>query len=471
MSPRAGRLHARYATVVVFGLAVLALASPAWSQPYDLPPTWGGDYWERPRLTGSWDGGRDELGRRGVVVDVDWLQVPQGVVSGGRDRNAEYGGLFEYTLNADSQKLGLWPGAFLKVQGMSSYGRNVDKASGALLPPNFISILPEGPNVTGLMNLSFMQFLSPKFGVLVGKLSGLGGDDNAFAHDYHSQFLNSGLNLNMALAMFPFTSYGGGFVFVPWDGAIFTAMVLDPDGTAKNNDISEAFSEGVNVNAEGRVTVKPFGLVGHQLVGFGWSDKKRISLEQDPSNIARMLVFSSFPRLANPGPILRRILERFFPQLLVPVEPPKTTNNTWAVYYNFDQYLWSPESHPDRGIGLFFRFGITDGVANPIKYTYNAGLSGNGIIPGRPNDNFGVGWSRVSFSSKLVPLLRDRLRLGLEQEDAIEMYYNASVTKWLGATLDLQIIDPALKKTLNSDDQLQDNKTSAVLGLRMYVRF
>src|SRR5215468_7026349 len=179
----------RYAVCVwamALGLLVLAMAGPTSAQPVDIPPTWGGDFWSRPRLTGSWGGLRDELGKKGVVVDIDLLQIPQGVASGGRDDILRYWGLAEYTLNVDTQKLGLWPGGFLRVQGMSSFGQNVDNASGALVPPNAVSLLPEpgGPS-TGLMNLTFMQFLSKHFVVVLGKASGLGADDNAFAHDYH----------------------------------------------------------------------------------------------------------------------------------------------------------------------------------------------------------------------------------------------------------------------------------------------
>jgi porin len=188
-----------------------------------------------------------------------------------------------------------------------------------------------------------------------------------------------------------------------------------------------------------------------------------------------MLLEKRFPRLADPGPLLRRILARFFPELLVPVQPANRTSNTWSVYYNFDQYLWSPKGQPDKGIGAFFRFGISDGVANPVKYAYNVGIGGNGIVPGRPDDSFGVGWARTSFSDNLIPFLRDRLGLGLSQEDAVEMYYNVAVTKWLTATVDLQIIDPALKKTLDSSgplrDRLRDMDTSVVAGLRLYSRF
>jgi porin len=197
------RIHrATYAWAIVLALVLLVMARPTSAQPVDIPATWGGDFWSRPRLTGSWGGLRDELGKKGVVLDIDLLELPQGVASGGRDEVAEYWGLAEYTLNVDTQKLGLWPGGFLRVQGMSSFGQNVNNASGALLSPSFVSLLPEPGNTTsGLMNLTFMQFLSQHFGVFLGKVSGLGADDNAFAHDYHSTFLNSALDFNMALAV------------------------------------------------------------------------------------------------------------------------------------------------------------------------------------------------------------------------------------------------------------------------------
>src|SRR5262245_44341590 len=458
---------------LILGLVVLVMAGPTRAQPVVIPATWGGDFWSRPRLTGSWGGLRDELGKKGVVLDVDLLQTLQGVATGGRDEVATYWGTAEYTLNVDTQKLGLWPGGFLRVQGLSSFGQNINNASGALISPSLVSLLPEpGRTTTGLMNLTFMQFLSPHFGVFLGKVNGLGGDDNAFAHDYHASFLNSGLNFNMALDLFPLTAYGGGLVILPWEGAVFEVSALDPSGTATNNDIGDAFQDGVLVAAEGRVTIKPFGLVGHQLLGGGWSNKERTSLQQDPSNLAREFATNQFPRLADPGPVLTRILTRFFPSLLVPTQPLNRVGYTWTVYYNFDQYLWSPEGVPDRGIGVFFRFGASDGVANPVKYAYNVGIGAKGLVPGRPCDNFGIGWARTEFSGNFFPFLRQQLRLGLGHEDAVELYYNAEITHWVSAALDLQIIDQALERTLDaSGAQLRDLHTAVVLGLRVYARF
>src|SRR3970282_2206239 len=123
-------------------------------------------------------------------------------------------------------------------------------------------------------------------------------------------------------------------------------------------------------------------------------------------------------------------------------------DSTWAMFYGFDQYLWHPGGDRTRGIGVFFTFGASDGEANPVKYSYSMGISGKGVVPGRPRDSFGIGWARTELRENFLPLLPQQLQLGLEPEDAIELYYNASVTSWLNATLDLQIIKPALTKTL-----------------------
>ena len=454
-------------------VAALALGAPvvALAQPYDVPPTWGGDFWSRPRLTGDWFGLRDEMGKRGVVVDIDFLQILQGNATGGRDTGVAYGGTADYTLNVDTGKLGLWPGGFFKVYAMSGFGDGENRDAGVISAVNMAADLPEPDTSTALMNLTYMQFFATWIGVFAGKLYMLDADANDFAHNYRTQFLNFGLNINQAASLAPISAWGGGIVLVPWKDALMTVSVLDPDGTPVDNSLAGAFSSGVLIGSEGRVTIRPFGLTGHQLVGGYWSNKERLRIDQDPSNIALFLAESRFPRLENPGPMLRRILERFFPQLLVPVQPAKTQDYTWTIYYNFDQYLWNPSGDDKRGLGIFFRFGASDGQVNPVKYAYNVGFAGNGVVPGRPDDTFGVGWSRIQFSNNLVPFLRNALNLGLNNEDAVELYYNFAATKWLGLTVDLQIVNPGLKKTLGSGGQLKDVDTAVVGGLRAFARF
>jgi porin len=459
---------------IIIAVVVLAstLAAPVAAQPIDEPKTYAGDFWSRPRLTGDWGGFRDELATRGIRFDVDLLLSPQGVPTGGFDTGSAFWGNAEYTLNVDTGKAGLWPGGFFKGMAISGFGETVTSNVGALSFVNTGYMLPKaGAQTTGLENLTFMQFLSRQFGLVAGKVFTIDGFQGEFSGNFRTQFLNSALTFPLAAAMVPLSAFGGGVIALPWEGAVLSALALDPSGTATNNDVSEAFRDGVMVIAGAKVEIKPFGLVGHQSVSGVWSNKEHVSIDQDPSNIARQLLEHEFPRLVDPGPALRRILERFFPGLLVPVAPLKQKSDTWAVFYGFDQYLWQPAGDPKRGIGVFFTFGASDGNPNPIKYTYNLGIGGNGVVPGRPDDNFGVGWARTELSSQFVPFLRQQLPLGLDREDAIEMYYNVALTRWLNVTADLQIINPALKKAVGSDGQLHDVDTAVVLGLRMYARF
>jgi porin len=184
----------RVVLVVLVGLLLLPTALPASAQPIDIPATWGGDFWSRPRLTGSWFGLRDELGKKGIVFDADLLLTPQGVATGGRDTGVEFWGNADYTLNVDTGKAGLWPGGFLKVYAGSSFGNSVLNDSGAIVPVNTPVLFPEPDEPsTGLLNATFMQFLSPKFGLLAGKIFTLDATAGEFAGNYRTQFLNTGL--------------------------------------------------------------------------------------------------------------------------------------------------------------------------------------------------------------------------------------------------------------------------------------
>ena len=88
----------------------------------------------------------------------------------------------------------------------------------ALVSPNVISLLPQPEDTTSaLMNLTFLAVSQQALRGAVGKIYTLGGDDNAFAHDYHST-VNTALSFNTTLALV-LLAYGGSLVILPWDGA------------------------------------------------------------------------------------------------------------------------------------------------------------------------------------------------------------------------------------------------------------
>jgi len=452
-------------------LSALGAALPLHAMPYATPDTWGGDLASRPRLTGDWGGARDDMAKKGVVLDLDLYWMPQTITSGGKNEESGSWGNAIATLNVDTQKAGLWPGGFFKVQTVTSFGDNVMRDTGAMVPANISWMLPTAIDTdTGLQEFTYTQFLSQHFGVFLGKINSI-APTNVLHGDYTTGFLNTAINLPLALAMVPLSAYGAGALYLPSHDVTLAAMVLDPNGTIENDDLGDAFNDGVMALASADLKIKPGGLPGHQNLTFAWSNKDRTSLIQDPSNIARLLLTERFPRLGEPGPILVEIIEKHAPGLLVPAAPLNQESETWAAVYSFEQFVWQPAGAPKRGVGMFFSAGVSDGKANPIKYSYSLGLVGKGVVPGRPRDDIGIGWARTEFSDDFVPHLRDTFDLGLDHEDAVEMYYNAAVTPWLSVSPSLQIISPALNKTLDANGNFQDLDTTYIAGVRVGIRF
>ncbi|KAF0101780.1 MAG: porin [bacterium] len=451
-------------------LSALGAALPLHAMPPAAPETWGGDLESRPRLTGDWGGVRDDMARKGVTLNLDLYWMPQTITSGGKDDGSGGGwGNAVATLSVDTGKAGLWQGGHFKAQTVTSFGHNIARDTGTMVPANITWMLPSpADRDTGLQELTYTQFLSQHSAVFLGKINSI-APTNVLHGDYHTGFLNTAMNLPLALAMVPLSAYGAGALYLPSHDVTLAAMVLDANGTIENDDLGDAFKDGVMALASADLKVKPGGLPGHQNLTLAWSNKDRTSLIQDPANIAGHLLAARFPLLGNPGPILGQILAT-----LGPLGAPTALNmedETWAAVYSFEQFLWQPKGDPKRGIGMFFSAGVSDGKANPIKHSFSVGLVGKGVVPGRPRDDFGIGWARTEFSDDFVSYLRDSLSLGLDREDAVELYYNAAVTPWLSISPSLQIISPALNKTLDANGNFQDLETTYIAGVRVGIRF
>lgn len=139
----------------------------------------------------------------------------------------------------------------------------------------------------------------------------------------------------------------------------------------------------------------------------------------------------------------------------------KEKNNNRAVIANFSQYLWVKDgsaeafnrraeanphhglthhSVPPPGIGVFGRAGWAPDDRNTIDQFYSFGIGGYGmLIPGRDDDQWGIGWAGSHISSDL----RD-FPVGLRSwEHAGEIFYNFWLTPAAHLTLNGQVIRPA----------------------------
>jgi porin len=407
-------------------------------------PSYGGDLWSRSFLTGDWGGLRSTLAKNGVQLEIETMHVFQDVSSGGVNQTGRYSGTADITLKLDSQKLGLWPGGFLLVHAEAAFGNPVNPFSGGILPVNTkpVMTLPARDEMV-LPHVVLTQFLSEKFAVFLGKLDTTGGDANEFAHGKGDRkFMNLAFSMNPTLLrLVPYAPLGMGFVFLPNKDVILTFSAVDTEGVPNKGGFHTLFQDPTTLASELRVTVRPFGLTGHQLIGGGWSNGPFTSINQDPRTIIGSILFGT---------------------------PPKKESNSWSVYYNFDQYLYTEKDDPSQGIGIFGRFGISDGKANPFHQFYSIGFGGKGIIPTRDRDHFGIGYYYLQFSDHIVAALRRRL--SLDHEQGGELFYNIELLPWLHVTPDIQIIGPSRRiGTLLVPGKRID--TAVVTGFRIKIDF
>jgi len=415
----------------------------------DLVTNYSGEFWARSTLTGDWGGIRNDLTKKGITFDISLTQIGMGIIGGGKDTGWEYGGRGNLTLNVDTQKLGLWPGGFLTVEVEGSFGNDVNFDTGALMPVNSNQFFPmPGSNELDIPALTFTQFFSEYAGVFAGKMDTTSGDANEFAHGKgDKQFFNLALNFNpVAILAAPYSTLGAGVMVLPTkdlNSAIISVMAISSDGEANSFSFDTLFKGNMTYGVNGRVRTDFFGLTGHQFVGAMYSTKNFASLDQN----------------------LRFIIEN---------RTIKEKDSSWCFFYNFDQYIYEPKKGSDQGIGVFGRFGASDGNPNPIHYFYSIGIGSKGIVRGRPLDTFGLGYYFIDVRNpKFIGPLETREFL--RDEYGVEAYYNIGITTWMKLTPDIQVVRPAQKKKILGQDiltaSIKDVDTATVIGIRLQLIF
>lgn len=387
-----------------------------------LASGFGGSFGERLKLTGDWFGIRDKLAGYGITLDANLIQFFQGVANGDKDRAFKYGGKIDYFLNIDGNKAGLWKGFFVTMHAETRYGEDVNGIDGMFSFGNFNMAFPKaGRNVTSITRLILSQLLSDNFMVLAGKINSL--DDftlNFTGRNGIERFMNSAVVANIINARtVPYSTYGLGFSVLQDKAPVFTFVVRDPDDHPTTSDLDKLFAHGALLSGTVKITIAPFGLPGHQNAGVNWSSRKFTSVDS-----------TSFANIPGQGIVTGQ------------------ESGSWALWYTFDQYLWVSQLDANVGWGVFGIAGISDGNPNPVRWNMTLGVGGTSLIPGRERDTFGVGYFRIGLSSDFKDLLGGPLAppgLAQRDEQGVELFYNAALTRWCHLTADLQIVKPSTK--------------------------
>ncbi len=114
----------------------------------------------------------------------------------------------------------------------------------------------------------------------------------------------------------------------------------------------------------------------------------------------------------------------------VPEDPEQfleTTKGKSFASFKFQQFLSFDPHKPDEGWGVFGQIGFGIGNTQQLDHQFMLGVAGTSPIEGRSKDRWGLAWSRFNWSNDLNTYLRNTGGTGLQDEWAVEAFYEAEV--------------------------------------------
>lgn len=387
---------------------------------------------ERETLTGDWGGGRTWLKDHGITIAPRVTQFYQGLTAGDGDNDFEYGGKADLALNADLSKLGLWKGLSMTVHVENNFGDAVTGAGGTLIPPNTALLFPgmEGSDAFDVSSFYFTQFLSKSAMVMFGKINMM--DVAAKTPFKGGAGIDSFWNLTFVAppsGLVPPYLFGA-LLNVRTKSATYGLWIYDPNSVVNESSFNDRFADGITVRGSVDFPVTIGGLSGRQ--GF-------VALYSTES-----------------GNDLSDIGDNGLPPFPGTVD---VKNSRYYFAYSFDQLLYQPIAGSKEGFGLFGQVSISDGNPSRLYFSALFGIGGTGLlIPGRSQDNWGIGYYYDGPSRDLQDALEPVLKV--RDEQGMEVFYNFAVRRWLTVGLDLQVINPSLGED-----------TVVIPGVRVVTRF
>lgn len=368
---------------------------------------------------------RTALSREGVSFELTASNYFQGLLDGDGDATFAGAGRLDASLNLDTERLGWWNGGLIRTHTEYRYGELRHTLGGAVLPTNLGARLPPEKDEVVITSLHLSQRIGERANLLVGKINALdllasepffGGA--GYLRFQHLAFAAPPSGVQPAV-------FFGGLLSLRTAPLAWTVMMFDPNDRSGDYLPDDLFHDGVNVAVTAAHGMKLAGRVSSFAITGIYSTRNGANLDE----------------------------------LLLPAEL-RTGDKTgsWHVGMQFSHVL-RESPHAAAGWGVFLKAGVSDGNPNPYQTFITGGVAGTGLWRSRPADRFGVGYFYYDLSDSLQSTLDPRVEL--HDEQGVEVYYTFVVAAWLNLTLDLQFIDPALRR---ADD-------AVIGGLRAQLRF
>ena len=395
------------------------------------------DIWSRDKLSGDWFGLRSDLAAHGLEFDIRLSQFYQGLTSGGVNTNDAYGGKFDYFLNVDGSKLGLWEGFTMSMHAESQFGNSITDDAGAFVFPNTAMLYPlpdyRGTAITGLL---FEQQVNKNLVLAAGKINVVDLWNMIYPHT--GAGVDGYMNTNMIASALPWLRWvnlsvmGAGGMTLTDDGQIQGGVfVFDTQNSTTTSGFNDMFGEGTALLGLWRFFFDLDDKPGSLLFAGGTSSRDYTSLDKSDWTII-------------PGEGL--VAEK--------------KDNTWSAAVYYDQVFWQAPDNHNKNLRLYTGWSISDGNPSFGKWGGFASVEGWGLIPNRQKDRMGAGAFYNQLSSEFKDLT-STVGIDLENLWGVELYYNAEITPSMHVTGDIQFVN----------NQNQNDNTAVILGLRAVMEF
>lgn len=425
LNTKCPRWIGRQSAILFLATIVPAMAEDSSASQESDPSFWSA---ERETLTGDWFGQGQAMRAAGFDLRLESTQFYQGLTQGNGDKSWQWGNKWDARLRVDFSKWGLWEGFSATVQGYLNQGWSVNGSGGTILPVNWALGNPgiQGADRSDLAALYLHQDVGV-VSIMIGKLNlpefarstplrGGGGVDTFWS-----------INLASAVNGLTSPSIYAARMEIRTQPVSWIFQVFDPQNAVNAPLFESLFRDGVSLFDSATYKTEILGRTGYYGVKGGYSTKE--------------------------GPDLSELVPSAINGVVI------DKKGAYFIDFNFQQYLVQDPEDPRRGWGIFGDFTYGGGNPNVLQWSTSIGIGGNSLVPGRPDDRFGVSYFYFGFSDPLIQSLKPVFNL--RAESGVELFYNFAVTKALRVDADLQFIKPASG----------DYSIAMFAGLSTYIKF
>lgn len=420
--------------------------------------------WEQETLTGDWGGARTALKDNGIDLTLVYIGETLAVLSGGLERRGSYEGRFEFSADADLDKLIGWKGASTHVTVFQIHngGRNAADNVGSISDPSNIDAFA----TTRLFTAWFQQnAFDDRVSLRIGQLA---ADDEFLTSQTASGLINGtfgwadmmAANILSGGPAYPLATPGARLAVKPTDALTLQAAVFAGDPAGKDcTDIPQ------RCNRYGTT----FSFSGGAL----WMGELQYAINQGKDAIGLPGVYKLGAWYATADyNDLHYGIDGAGAQVSLGVDPgatPVTHRGNGGLYGVADQMIWRGK---ESSLNLFVRGGFAPSDRNLVSYYIDAGLGLKGPLPGRPDDQLTFGFAYASISKDAAAADRDTLPAVIvrDYEAVFELSYALQVAPWWTVQPDLQyIVHP--NGGQNPDDPTVRLENAFVAGVRSTIKF